>query len=170
MSVLRQFKANLDRWRGAFKQTRTFQRVTRALVAQLASHGRNTLTNAITFKGTENQVWSADYKAFNCAEWRVRDPALLLSTAFCPSSFLRVFVVNLFSLSLQCPPSLMHARRLSPGLLDAFAVGAEEGQGAGVLVASQFEDAAGEAAVLEGEDAPGNPPDHPPEPPEGSVL
>ena len=53
MRVLDQFKANLARWRDAFKQTRTFERPTQALVALLASQGRNTLTHAITFKGTE---------------------------------------------------------------------------------------------------------------------
>ncbi|HNX95940.1 MAG TPA: transposase [Holophaga sp.] len=73
MKILEQFKANLERWRGAFKQDRTFGRVTRALVALLASHGRSTLTNAITFKGTEQADWSADYKAFNRAEWVCRD-------------------------------------------------------------------------------------------------
>jgi hypothetical protein len=73
MQILEQFKANLERWRGAFKQGRTFGRVTRALVALLASHGRSTLTNAITFKGTEQADWSADYKAFNRAEWVCRD-------------------------------------------------------------------------------------------------
>lgn len=73
MFFLDRFKANLALWRPAFKQSRTFERVSRTLLALLASHGRSTVTNAITFQGREQKDWSADYKAFNRAEWRVRD-------------------------------------------------------------------------------------------------
>lgn len=73
MNFLDSFKSNLNLWIPAFKQTRTFERVTRTLMALLASHGRSTLTNAITFQGREQQDWSADYKAFNRSEWHVRD-------------------------------------------------------------------------------------------------
>jgi len=71
--LLHQFQENLNLWSSAFKQSRTFARVTRTLMALLASHGRSTLTNAITFQGREQQDWSADYKAFNRSEWNVRD-------------------------------------------------------------------------------------------------
>lgn len=73
MTLLDRFKANLDHWRSAFKQGRTFDRVARTLTSLLASHGRSTLTNAITFQGREQQDWSADYKAFNRSEWTTRD-------------------------------------------------------------------------------------------------
>lgn len=73
VKFLDSFKSNLNLWLPAFKQTRTFERVTRTLMALLASHGRSTLTNAITFQGREQQDWSADYKAFNRSEWSVRD-------------------------------------------------------------------------------------------------
>lgn len=73
MNLLSAFEQNLATWSGAFKQHRTFKRVTQTLKALLASHGRSTLTNAISFQGREQQDWSADYKAFNRAEWQVRD-------------------------------------------------------------------------------------------------
>lgn len=88
MDVFSRFSANLAQWRGAFKQARTFERVSRTLVALLASHGRSTLTNAITFQGREHEDWSADYKAFNRSEWSVRDlfaPVLLEGVAALPS-------------------------------------------------------------------------------------
>lgn len=87
MSLLSTLEQYLGNWRGAFKQVRTFERVTRTLVALLASHGRSTLTNAITFQGREQEDWSADYKAFNRAEWSVRNlfsPVLLEGTAALP--------------------------------------------------------------------------------------
>ncbi|MBS1767713.1 MAG: transposase [Acidobacteria bacterium] len=73
MNLFDRFNANLALWRGAFKQARTFERVTRTLTALLASHGRSTLTNAITFQGREQKDWSADYKVFNRSEWSVQD-------------------------------------------------------------------------------------------------
>ncbi len=73
MGFLDLFRANLDLWRPAFKQSRTFDRVTRVIQGLLASHGRSTLTNAITFNGREQQDWSADYKAFNRTGWDPRD-------------------------------------------------------------------------------------------------
>ena len=91
MNLIECFKSNLNLWIPAFKQTKTFDRVTRTLIALLASHGRSTVTNAITFQGREQKDWSADYKVFNRAEWRVRD------------LFRPVLLVGLKSLPLNAP-------------------------------------------------------------------
>lgn len=85
---LHQFRDNLHLWSSAFKQSRTFDRVSRTLIALLASHGRSTLTNAITFQGREQQDWSADYKGFNRSVWSVRDlfrAVLALALRFLPA-------------------------------------------------------------------------------------
>ena len=89
MGLLERFKANIGLWRPAFKQLRTFERVTRTLLGLLAGHGRSTVTNAITFQGREQKDWSADYKSFNRAEWRLWDlfrPVLTQGTKALPAA------------------------------------------------------------------------------------
>lgn len=53
MGFLDRINANLDLWLPAFKQSRNFKRVTRTVLGLLASHGRSTVTNAITSQGRE---------------------------------------------------------------------------------------------------------------------
>ena len=87
MNILDKFNSNLWLWYPAFKQLKTFERVTRVLTGLLASHGRSTITNSITFRGREQKDWSADYKVFNRAEWWVRDlfrPVLLVGLKALP--------------------------------------------------------------------------------------
>jgi hypothetical protein len=50
MRLLQRSRVNFEFWRPAFNQLSTFSRVTRRFLGQLASHGRITVTNAISPK------------------------------------------------------------------------------------------------------------------------
>ncbi len=124
MGLLECFKANIELWRPAFKQLRTFERVTRTLLGLLASHGRSTVTNAITFQGLEQKDWSADYKSFNRAEWRLRDlfrPVLTRGTRALPPAAPVVLAMDDTSLpktGLRIPQARWCHDPLAPKFLD----------------------------------------------------
>ena len=67
------FNGLLSRWTGAFRQFRTWERATQALVGLVACPGRSTLTNSILFRGKGQKEWSADYKVFSRSDWKVGD-------------------------------------------------------------------------------------------------
>lgn len=70
-SMWKQFNHLLNQWMGAFKQERTWERATQVLVGLVACPGRSTLTNSILFRGNGQKEWSADYKIFSRAIWKV---------------------------------------------------------------------------------------------------
>lgn len=124
MIFLDRFKSNLSLWYPAFKQFRTFKRVTQTLLGLLASHGRSTVTNAITFLGQEQKDWSANYKVFNRAAWSVRDlfrPVLTKGVKALPPTAPVVLALDETSLpktGLRIPQGRWCHNPLAPKFLD----------------------------------------------------
>jgi len=118
------FKSNLALWYPAFKQYRTFERVTQTLLGLLASHGRSTVTNAITFLGHEQKDWSASYKVFNRAGWSVRDlfrPVLIKGVKALPPTATVVLALDDTSLpktGIRIPQARWCHDPLAPKFLD----------------------------------------------------
>jgi hypothetical protein len=71
---LEQLASLLKTWAPAFKQRRTFLRVSGVLLALVASLERcRTVTKAVSYRDNEER-WSAEYKVFSRSEWEVNPP------------------------------------------------------------------------------------------------
>lgn len=74
MSLLAEFLAITQDWRGVFPQQRTFKRGVRQALGSLVCLGRRCLTRIIWTNGGQNRSWSADYFLHSRCRW---DPQLL---------------------------------------------------------------------------------------------
>lgn len=63
----------LKRWRPAFAQQRTYERIVTILLWMLCAYGRRTMTAAFGFAGQTQSDWSANYYVFSRAQWQPDD-------------------------------------------------------------------------------------------------
>ena len=87
MSLLSEFLAIVQDWRGVFPQQRTFQRAVRQALGSLVCLGRRCLTRIIWTNGGQNRGWSAEYFLHSRCQWEPQQlfqPILNRALAFCP--------------------------------------------------------------------------------------
>lgn len=66
--LLKTWLSLVARWRPAFAQDRSFQRVIWVLLGLMCARGRGTLTSALGFF-SQTFCWSSDYRAFSRSSW-----------------------------------------------------------------------------------------------------
>jgi hypothetical protein len=95
MSLLAEFLAIVQDWRGVFPQQRTFQRAVRQALGSLVCLGRRCLTRIIWTNGGQNRSWSAEYFLHSRCQWEPQQlfqPILNRALAFCPQRLVGVAI------------------------------------------------------------------------------
>ncbi len=95
MSLLSEFLAIVEDWRGVFPQQRTFQRAVRQALGSLVCLGRRCLTRIIWTNGGQNRSWSAEYFLHSRCQWEPQQlfqPILNRALAFCPQRLVGVAI------------------------------------------------------------------------------
>jgi hypothetical protein len=95
MSLLSEFLAIVQDWRGVFPQQRTFQRAVRQALGSLVCLGRRCLTRIIWTNGGQNRSWSAEYFLHSRCQWEPQQlfqPILNRALAFCPQRLVGVAI------------------------------------------------------------------------------
>ncbi len=93
MSLLSEFLAIAEDWRGVFPQQRTFQRGVRQALGSLVCLGRRCLTRIIWTNGGQNRSWSAEYFLHSRCQWEPQQlfqPILKRALAYCPQRLVGV--------------------------------------------------------------------------------
>jgi hypothetical protein len=93
MSLLGEFLAIVEDWRGVFPQRRTLQRGVRQALGSLVCLGRRCLTRIIWTNGGHNRSWSAEYFLHSRCVWdpqRLFQPILKRALAYCPQRLVGV--------------------------------------------------------------------------------
>lgn len=93
MTLLQQFLAITQAWRGVFPQQRTYQRALRQALGSLVCLGRRCLTRIIWTNGGQNRSWSAEYFLHSRCQWepqRLFRPILENALPFCPQRLVGV--------------------------------------------------------------------------------
>jgi len=95
MSLLSEFLAIVQDWRGVFPQQRTFQRGVRQALGSLVCLGRRCLTRIIWTNGGQNRSWSAEYFLHSRCQWEPQllfQPILRRALAYCPQRLVGVAI------------------------------------------------------------------------------
>lgn len=95
MSLLSEFLAIVEDWRGVFPQQRTFQRAVRQALGSLVCLGRRCLTRIIWTNGGQNRSWSAEYFLHSRCRWEPQhlfQPILKRALKYCPQRLVGVAV------------------------------------------------------------------------------
>jgi len=95
MSLLSEFLAITQHWRGVFPQQRTFQRAVRQALGSLVCLGRRCLSRLIWTNGGQNRSWGAEYFLHSRCEWQPQElfrPILQRALAYCPGRLVGVAV------------------------------------------------------------------------------
>src|SRR5216684_8569598 len=95
MSLLGEFLAIVEDWRGVFPQRRTFRRGVRQALGSLVCLGRRCLTRIIWTNGGQNRSWSAEYFLHSRCQWEPQQlfqPILNRALAFCPQRLVGVAI------------------------------------------------------------------------------
>jgi hypothetical protein len=95
MSLLAEFLAIVQDWRGVFPQQRTFQRGVRQALGSLVCLGRRCLTRIIWTNGGQNRSWSAEYFLHSRCQWEPQQlfqPILKRALAYCPQRLVGVAI------------------------------------------------------------------------------
>jgi hypothetical protein len=95
MSLLSEFLAIAEDWRGVFPQQRTFQRGVRQALGSLVCLGRRCLTRIIWTNGGQNRSWSAEYFLHSRCQWEPQQlfqPILKRALAYCPQRLVGVAI------------------------------------------------------------------------------
>ncbi len=93
MSLLCEFLAIVEDWRGVFPQRRTWQRGVRQALGSLVCLGRRCLTRIIWTHGGQNRSWSAEYFLHSRCVWDAQQlfqPVLKRALAYCPQRLVGV--------------------------------------------------------------------------------
>jgi len=93
MSLLSEFLAIAEDWRGVFPQQRTFQRGVRQALGSLVCLGRRCLTRIIWTNGGQNRSWSAEYFLHSRCHWEPQQlfqPIWKRALAYCPQRLVGV--------------------------------------------------------------------------------
>jgi hypothetical protein len=93
MSLLAEFLAIVQDWRGVFPQQRTFQRAVRQALGSLVCLGRRCLTRIIWTYGGQNRSWSAEYFLYSRCLWEPQQlfqPILKRALTHCPQRLVGV--------------------------------------------------------------------------------
>ena len=93
MSLLGEFLAIVEDWRGVFPQRRTLRRGVRQALGSLVCLGRRCLTRIIWTNGGHNRSWSAEYFLHSRCVWdpqRLFQPILKRALAYCPQRLVGV--------------------------------------------------------------------------------
>jgi hypothetical protein len=93
MSLLAEFLAIAEDWRGVFPQQRTFQRAVRQALGSLVCLGRRCLTRIIWTNGRQDRGWSAEYFLHSRCQWEPQQlfrPILKRALAYCPQRLVGV--------------------------------------------------------------------------------
>jgi hypothetical protein len=95
MSLLSEFLAITQDWRGVFPQQRTFQRAVRQALGSLVCLGRRCLSRIIWTNGGQHRSWGAEYFLHSRCEWQPQElfrPILQRALAYCPGRLVGVAV------------------------------------------------------------------------------
>jgi hypothetical protein len=95
MSLLVEFLAIVQDWRGVFPQQRTFLRGVRQALGSLVCLGRRCLTRIIWTNGGQNQSWGAEYFLHSRCQWEPQQlfpPILKRALAYCPGRLVGVAI------------------------------------------------------------------------------
>jgi hypothetical protein len=95
MSLLSEFIAIVEDWRGVFPQRRTFHRGVRQALGSLVCLGRRCLTRIIWTNGGQRRSWSAEYFLHSRCMWnpqRLFSPILKRALAYCPQRLVGVAI------------------------------------------------------------------------------
>jgi len=95
MSLLAEFLAIVQDWRGVFPQQRTFQRAVRQALGSLVCLGRRCLTRIIWTNGGQNRSWSAEYFLHSRCQWEPQQlfqPIVKRALTYCPQRLVGVAV------------------------------------------------------------------------------
>jgi hypothetical protein len=95
MSLLVEFLAIVQDWRGVFPQQRTFQRGVRQALGSLVCLGRRCLTRIIWTNGGQHRSWSAEYFLHSRCRWQPQQlfqPILQRALAYCPQRLVGVAI------------------------------------------------------------------------------
>lgn len=95
MSLLSEFVAIVEDWRGVFPQRRTFHRGVRQALGSLVCLGRRCLTRIIWTNGGQRRSWSAEYFLHSRCMWnpqRLFSPILKRALAYCPQRLVGVAI------------------------------------------------------------------------------
>jgi len=95
MSLLSEFLAIVQDWRGVFPQQRTFQRAVRQALGSLVCLGRRCLTRIIWTNGGQNRSWSAEYFLHSRCQWEPQQlfqPILKRALTYCPQRLVGVAI------------------------------------------------------------------------------
>jgi hypothetical protein len=95
MSLLAEFLAIVQDWRGVFPQQRTFQRAVRQALGSLVCLGRRCLTRIIWTNGGQNRSWSAEYFLHSRCQWEPQQlfqPILKRALTHCPQRLVGVAI------------------------------------------------------------------------------
>jgi hypothetical protein len=93
MSLLSEFLAIAEHWRGVFPQQRTFQRGVRQALGSLVCLGRRCLTRIIWTNGGQQRSWSAEYFLHSRCRWEPQQlfrPILQRALSYCPQRLVGV--------------------------------------------------------------------------------
>ena len=93
MSLLAEFLAIVQDWRGVFPQQRTFQRGVRQALGSLVCLGRRCLSRIIWTNGGQHRSWSAEYFLHSRCRWEPQQlfrPILKRALAYCPQRLVGV--------------------------------------------------------------------------------
>jgi hypothetical protein len=93
MSLLSEFLALTQDWRGVFPQQRTFQRGLRQGLGSLVCLGRRCLSRIIWTNGGQDRSWSAEYFLHSRCQWepqRLFQPILKRALDYCPQRLVGV--------------------------------------------------------------------------------
>ena len=93
MSLLSEFLAIVQDWRGVFPQQRTFQRGVRQALGSLVCLGRRCLSRIIWTNGGQGRSWSAEYFLHSRSPWEPQQlfsPILKRALAHCPQRLIGV--------------------------------------------------------------------------------
>jgi hypothetical protein len=95
MSLLAEFLAITEDWRGVFPQQRTFQRALRQALGSLVCLGRRCLTRIIWTNGGQDRSWSAEYFLHSRCRWEPQQlfqPILRRALEHCPQRLVGVAI------------------------------------------------------------------------------
>ena len=89
MTLLSEFLALTQNWRGVFPQQRTFHRGVRQGLGSLVCLGRRCLSRIIWTNGGQNRSWSAEYFLHSRCHWEPQQlfrPVLKRALDYCPQT------------------------------------------------------------------------------------
>jgi hypothetical protein len=95
VSLLSEFLAIVQGWRGVFPQQRTFERGARQALGSLICLGRRCLTRIIWTNGGQNRSWSAEYFLHSRCQWEPQQlfqPILKRALPYCPQRLVGVAI------------------------------------------------------------------------------